>query len=58
MGLVMAMFMNSVEMRHIEIGKIRNSTPIVLRKDWRKMKGTARGFATFGGIFVLFECMV
>lgn len=54
MGLVMAMFMNAVEMREIEIGKVRRSTAIVLRKDWRKMKGTSKGFATFGGIFVLF----
>lgn len=22
------------------------------------MKGTGKGFATFGGIFVLFECMI
>lgn len=22
------------------------------------MKGTARGFATFGGVFVFFECMI
>ena len=22
------------------------------------MKGTAKGFATFGGVFVLFECMI
>ena len=58
MGLVMAMFMNAVEMREIEIGKVRRSTAIVLRKDWRKMKGTGKGFATFGGIFVLFECMI
>ena len=54
MGLVMAMFMNAVEMREIEVGKIRRSTSIVLRKDWRKMKGTARGFASFGGIFVFY----
>ena len=58
MGLVMAMFMNAVEMREIEVGKIRRSTSIVLRKDWRKMKGTARGFASFGGIFVFYECLI
>lgn len=54
MGLVMAMFMNAVEMREIEIGKVRRSTPIVLRKDWRRIMGTGKGFASFGGFFVLF----
>ena len=58
MGMVMAMFMNAIEMREIEIGKVRRSTAIVLRKDWRKMTGTSKGFATFGGVFVLFECMI
>lgn len=37
---------------------MRRSTAIVVRKDWRKMKGTSKGFASFGGVFVLFECMV
>lgn len=54
MGLVMAMFMNAVEMREVEIGKIRRSTAIVLRKDWRRISGTGKGFATFGFFFVLF----
>ena len=58
MGLIMAMFMNAVEMREIEIGKVRRSTPIVLRKDWRRIWGTGKGFASFGGFFVLFECMI
>ena len=30
----------------------------MLRKDWRRMMGTARGFASFGGFFVLYECMI
>lgn len=54
MGLVMAMFMNAVEMREVEIGKIRRSTAIVLRKDWRRISGTGKGFASFGFFFVLF----
>lgn len=54
MGFIMAMFMNAVEMREIEIGKIRRSNAIVLRKDTRKIMGTAKGFASFGGVFVLF----
>lgn len=58
MGLIMAMFMNAVEMREIEIGKVRRSTAIVLRRDWRRIWGTGKGFATFGGLFVLFECMI
>lgn len=58
LGLVMAMFMNAVEMREIEVGKVRRSTAIVLRKDWRRMMSSSKGFASFGGFFVLFECMI
>lgn len=58
MGLIMAMFMNAVEMREIEVGKVRRSTTIVLRKDWRRILSTGKGFASFGGFFVLFECMI
>jgi import inner membrane translocase subunit TIM22 len=54
MGCVMAMFMSAVEMREIEIGKIRRSTRIVLRKDWRKIMNSGKAFASFGGFFLLF----
>jgi len=45
-------------MREIEIGKIRRSTAIVFRKDFRRIFGTAKGFASFGFFLVLYECMM
>ncbi|CAM6001665.1 unnamed protein product [Sphagnum balticum] len=58
LGIVMSMFMNAIEMRDYEIGKMRRSMAIVFRRDWRKILGTGKGFASFGGIFVFFECAI
>ncbi len=34
------------------------ATREALMVDLKRIKGTARGFAVFGGLFALFECMV
>ena len=54
MGFVMAAFMSAMEMREIDLGKTRKSTRQVLRKDFRRIVGTGKGFAVFGGFFVLY----
>ena len=58
MGIVMAAFMSAMEMRDIELGKSRRSTRHVLLKDLRRIKGTGKGFAVFGGIIMFYECMI
>jgi hypothetical protein len=45
-------------MRDIELGKSRKSTKQTLKKDLRRIISTGKGFAVFGGFFVLYECMV
>lgn len=58
MGFVMAAFMSAMEMRDINFGKTRKSTRHVLRKDFRRIKGTSKGFAVFGGIIMFYECLI
>ena len=58
MGFVMAAFMSAMEMRDFDINKHKRATKHVLKKDFRRMMGTAKGFATFGGIIILYECMI
>jgi import inner membrane translocase subunit TIM22 len=54
MGFVMAAFMSAMEMRDIDLGKSRRSTRHVLKKDLRRIIGTSKGFAIFGGIILFY----
>lgn len=58
MGFVMAAFMSAMEMRDFDVNRDKRATKHVLRKDLRRMVGTAKSFAIFGGIIVLYECMI
>ena len=59
MGLGFGVFMNAMEYRQIETHKgVRAATRDALRTDVRKIKRTARGFAVFGGLFSMFECLM
>lgn len=59
MGIGFGIFMAALEFREVDTNRnFRARTRDVLAKDFRKVKGTARGFATFGMAFALFECML
>ena len=59
MGLGIAIFMNAMEFREIDTSKnFKVNTRNALMVDIKKIKSTARGFAVFGALFALFECMV
>lgn len=54
MGFVMAAFMSAMEMRDFDVNREKRATKHVLRKDLRRMMGTAKSFAVFGGLIILF----
>ena len=59
MGIGIAVFMNAMEFREIDSSKgYRVATRNALMVDIKKIKSTARGFAIFGSLCALFECMV
>ena len=51
--------MNAMEVRPIEYtGSVRQTAKEVFRYDFKRIKGTARGFAVFGSLFSMFECVM
>ena len=59
MGLGIALFMNAIEFREIDTTRgLRYSTWEALMIDVKKIKSTAKGFAVFGALFAIFECLI
>lgn len=59
MGLGLAIFMNALEFREFDYRRgVRNTLKEALMLDVKKIRGTAKGFAIFGAMFSLFECMI
>lgn len=54
MGFVMAAFMSAMQMRDFDSNREKRATKHVLRKDLRRMMGTSKSFAVFGGIIILY----
>lgn len=57
MGFVMAIFMNAMQFKEMDITKnIRQSYKTAFKNDLGKMTSMAKGFAKFGFLYGVFEC--